>query len=359
MKKILIYINSLNASGGIERVVSNLTYEWVKKYEVILLTKDDGIAYYDIPDSIKKVSLNIPLKLDMNNKAQRIKMIINSFLATNKLLKNAVEDIEPDYIYTTNPMNALEITYSLKHTKSKLVVSEHGSYYGYNKIYTFIKKMIYPKAYRISVLNKMDTDIYRGWKANAVYIPHLVTYKAIEKNPLNSKILLNVGRLTGDKQQGLLIDMWSKVKEKNGWQLWIVGDGEDKLMLESKIEKLNLEDSVKLIPATKQIADIYRQASFFAFSSRCEGFGMVLLEAMSFGIPCISFDCPSGPRDIVVDDYNGFLVADKDAESYIKKLEKIVSMNDAELKRLGDGAFTTVEQWDNEDILKKWNEIYK
>ena len=113
MKKILIYINSLNASGGIERVVSNLTYEWVKKYEVILLTKDDGTVYYDIPDSIKKVSLNIPLKLDMNNKAQRIKMIIKSFLATNKLLKNTVEDIEPDYIYTTNPMNALEITYNL------------------------------------------------------------------------------------------------------------------------------------------------------------------------------------------------------------------------------------------------------
>ena len=247
----------------------------------------------------------------------------------------------------------------MKAPQKQLVVSEHASAFAFNTLYTKMKKYVYPKAYCISVLNKTDTEIYKQWGANAIYIPHLVTYKAEQKNSLNTKIALNVGRLTKDKQQELLLDMWAKIKDKKGWILWIVGDGEEHDQLERKMAELQMQDSVRLLPATQSIEDIYKKASFFVFSSKSEGFGMVLLEAMSFGIPCISFDCPSGPRDIVENNRNGFLIENNNVEEYVLKLKQITSMSVENLMILGNAAFETVHEWDNASILELWDRIFK
>ena len=204
-------------------------------------------------------------------------------------------------------MNAFELLCAGV-ASDKIVVSEHGSAYGVNKIYKNIKQLVYPKVYCVAVPNKMDVDVYKNLGANAIYVPHMVYMRQHERNRLDSHIILNVGRLTPDKRQDLLIQAWYKNKHKNDWKLWIVGDGEKKNELQLQIESLGLSNSVELLPATKNIDSIYRQASFFAFSSRFEGFGLVLLEAMSYGIPCLAFDCPSGPRDIIDDGINGFLV---------------------------------------------------
>jgi len=297
--------------------------------------------------------------MNMNNRVSRIISVIKSIGKSSFRLKKILKLIKYDYVYTATPLNTVEAYLAMRHPQEQLVVSEHASAYAFNSIYTKMKKIIYPKVYCISVLNQMDTIIYLGWNANAIYVPHLVTYKAKDCNELSSKIILNIGRLTKDKQQGLLIDMWAKVQEKNGWKLWIVGDGEEKDNLEKKIIALDLKDSVKLIPATKNIEEIYKRASFFAFTSRCEGFGMVLLEAMSFGVPCISFDCPSGPRDIVSNEVNGYLIENNNTQDYILKLQKIVQMEKVELDRLGNGAFNTVLNWDNKSILRKWDKIFK
>ncbi len=359
MKRIIIYINSMNASGGIERVIANLMFFWTKKYEIILLTKDKKESFYKLPENIDIQSINVPLSLNMNNRLQRIIAVLKNFIKTLRVLKKKIKEINPDFIYTTNPMNSLEVLLTMKNCNRKLVISEHGSFYGYNKIYTEIKRIVYPRAYKVSVLNKMDTDIYNSWGKNAVYIPHLVTFEAKEKNLLNSKIVLNVGRLTDDKQQMLLLEMWSKVLDKNGWKLWIVGDGELKNELKAKVCKLNLSNSVRIIPATTEIEKIYKQASCFAFTSKFEGFGMVLLEAMSFGIPCISFDCPSGPRDIIVNEKNGFLIKNNDRDMYIEKLKQITKMQSDELCKMGEDAFKTVKAWDNDKIIKLWDKVFE
>ena len=358
-KKILIYRNSMKASGGVERVIANLAKEWKKDFDICLLVKDSGESFYALPHEMDIVSINTPFHYDMNNRLQRIFSTLRTFIKSRKRLKEAIEEISPDYIYSTTPLNALELFSLGKYIRAKMVVSEHGSYYGYNRIYTLIKRLIYPYVYCISVPNSMDTTIYQKWGCNAVFIPHIVTYKAEEKNNLDQKIVLNIGRLTQDKQQEILIKMWKKVKNRDEWQLWIVGDGEKKETLERLIVDLELEDSVKLIPATKDIIDIYKKASVFAFASKCEGFGMVLLEAMSFGIPCISFDCPSGPRDVIESGYNGYLVELNNLNGYIERLEQLIDMTKEERYNFGDNAFMTIRNWDNEEILKKWKKIYK
>lgn len=359
MKKLLIFVSSMSASGGIERVISNLIREWSKSYKVVLCTKDEEDSFYLLPNNVQRVYLKCALEMDMNNRYKRIISVMLDFFKSRDKLAKILNYIRPDYIYTTTPMDALAV-YSVGKSWSRvLVASEHGSLEGYNVIYNTIKRYLYPQIYCVSVPNKMDTESYKTWGANSVYIPHIVTFEGTSKNSLDSKIILNVGRMTADKQQVRLLNIWNRINKKNGWQLWIVGDGEEKDKIIETIKTCKLDDSVKLIKPTKKIAEIYKQASIFALSSRVEGFGMVLLEAMSFGIPCISFDCPSGPRDVVKNGLNGFLIENMNDEEYATKLQEMILMSDKELKELGNNAFETVKNWDNEGILSKWDTVFK
>lgn len=86
---------------------------------------------------------------------------------------------------------------------------------------------------------------------------------------------------------------------------------------------------------------------------------MVLIEAMSFGIPCISFDCPSGPRDVVEDGRNGYLISNGDTKQFICKLDNLLTMSNTELSLLGDNAFEKVASWDNDGILGEWDNVFQ
>lgn len=358
MKKLVIYVDSLAPSGGKERVVSNLLGYWNKKYEIVLLTKDGGNCFYELPGNINKVSLNCPMRLNMSSRVKRIESIVINLILSVKKLKKYLKQIDFDYIYTTTPLNSFEIYLAGIDIGKKLVISEHASIYAFNRVYMWMKKVVYPKAYCISVPNSMDTKSYLEWGCRAVFIPHTVTFPATSRNKLNQKVVLNVGRLTVDKQQAKLISIWSQIKDKNGWKLMIVGDGEEKQRLNQLIQQKGVSDTVCLCGARKDIDQVYRNASIFAFTSRCEGFGMVLLEAMSFGIPCISFNCPSGPRDIVINGENGFLIKNNCDDEFCKKLQEMLLLEESDLLKLGERAFWTVQNWDNEEIINRWDQIF-
>ncbi len=356
-KIIVIYIDSLNALGGIERIVYQLIGNWSKKYNIIVITKDSGACSYGELKEVKILSLDCPRIMNMKNRIQRIIFtFINAIISMFRLHKK-LRQLEYSKFYVVTPINALE-AYWAGVKADKLVISEHGSAYGVNRIYALIKKYIYPKASYISVPNRMDISLYENIGANAVYIPHIVYTKGKEQNTLDSKIILNCGRLTADKRQDDLIKIWHNVRNKNGWKLYIVGKGEEKENLERMIVEYNLCDSVKMLSATKDIEKIYKTASFFAFTSRFEGFGLVLVEAMSYGIPCIAFDCPSGPRDIIINKKNGYLVDDGDLELYTNILTSIVMMSPEELRIYGKNAYESIQEWDNEAILKEWDKVF-
>ncbi|MEH7437938.1 glycosyltransferase, partial [Neobacillus drentensis] len=267
----------------------------------------------------------------------------------------------PDYIYTSNPLNSLEIFLLGRGPLKKLVISEHGSKFGYNKVYSYIKKVVYPRAQYISVPTKMDTELYKQEGFPAEYIPHITTFSNSKMNQLTNKTILNVGRLTNDKRQSLLIELWAEcIKEENinDWKLIIVGHGENEAELKSQIIKLGVTESVEIIKPTPKINEIYQKASVFAFTSKYEGFGMVLLEAMSFGIPCVSFDCPSGPRDIIDDGIDGFLIPEGEREEWKRKLGVLIK-DASKRKAMGKAAFNKTLAWDNQKILTQWDGIFK
>lgn len=361
MKKILMYVDSMNPSGGIERVVSNLANVFVEEYEVFLLTKDNLPSFYPLDKRVQRSSLGLKKLSIRSSRIGRLLSFVSRMLKSRRNLRTFLKEKPVDYIYTATVLTSLEIVTLGKQYQRKLVISEHGSFFGYNKVYTWLKKFVYPKTYALSVPTKLDTETYLSLGYPAHYIPHLSTFKTNVRSSLNNKVVLNVGRLTSDKNQLHLLDIWRELKEAgelNAWKLCIVGSGEEEQMLRQYIADYALSDCVELMQAITDISKAYLESSLFALTSKNEGFGMVLLEAMSFGVPCISYDCPSGPRDMIINEVNGFLIENRNKEEYLNQLRRILFMNREELCQFGERAFEFASEWDNNAIQSEWKKLF-
>ena len=361
-KKLLVYVNSMNTLGGIERVIANLTSALADFYDITILVKDEPISAYKLDSRVIMDTINAKLIMNMDSRIQRILSVPANILKSKKVLKKWLKvHRDFDYVYTAFPTNAVEMYFADKKMRNKIVASEHASYYAYNSVYKKMKEWLYPRLKAISVPTTMDTVIYQKLGYKAIYIPHLTTYSKTTDNDLNSKRIINVGRLTSDKQQLMLLDIWKKVNDKipnHEYKLQIIGSGEEENNLKNKIIDLNL-NNVELIPHTPNIVNYYKNAELFAFTSKMEGFGMVLLEAMSYGVPCISFDCPSGPRDMVVDEENGYLIECYDVDTYANKICRYICLSDNEKRSLSNSALRTIEEWNNASIIQKWIQLFE
>lgn len=350
----------MKPAGGIERVVSNLANNWISKYEIIILVKDEVYSFYNLDKRIEIYSIHKPLKLNMSNRVSRIISLFKNIIISHQHLKRMIKSIAPELIYVANPVNSLEIYLLGKQFTEKLIVSEHGSKLGYNKIYKLIKRFVYPKAFKISVPTTLDTELYKKEGLPAVFIPHLSTFNNQNKVNIENKQILNIGRLTKDKQQIELLEIWNSIvneKKQGDWKLLFVGCGEEEFFLQKYIDDNFLNDTVKIVKPSKEVEKFFKISSIFAFTSQYEGFGMVLLEAMSFGIPCITYNCPSGPRDIIDDGVNGFLIEDRNRNDY--KIKLLELMNNKELrKQFSSASYKKANDWDNKGIIEKWDKIF-
>lgn len=352
--KIFIYIDSMSAAGGIERVVSKHITFFAKKHEVTLLTKDIKESFYDLPNNIKIFFLSIDSSMNMHNKIQRIFQALKQLLTTRKKLKAYKDNY--DLFYVTHIRNLLEL-YLAGVDMKKVIVTEHGSYYGYNNVYIKLKQWLYPKCKYIVSPTSMDYKIYKSKNCNAFYIPNPLSFFDERSSTLEQKTVINIGRLTSDKRQNLLLDIWQKISITHpNWKLLLVGKGELKEQLVQLIQEYNLKKSVEIIEPIKNVEDLFLNSSIFAFTSKYEGFGMVLAEAMACGVPCISFDIPSGPRDIIKNNIDGFLVEDENIEDYISKLSLIMIDNKMR-KEMGKNAKQNIQKFLDIKIEKSWNQL--
>ena len=178
---------------------------------------------------------------------------------------------------------------------------------------------------------------------------------SVSKTSNNSKVILAAGRLTYQKGFDLLISSWSQIpqEKKNGWSLRIVGDGEDRDLLQSLIYKFKVESSVKLAGNAINMEDEYKGAAVFVLSSRFEGFGLVLTEALSFGIPVISYDCPDGPAEIIDNFQNGILVKHNDINSLTGALENFIT-NKSLRSNLKANTQKGLERFSSDTIFSQW-----
>lgn len=201
---------------------------------------------------------------------------------------------------------------------------------------------------------------YWGNPCNGIVIPNFVELSP-DVSPLTDKVVIGVGRLCYQKGFERLIAAWKIVAESpiaKDWRLVIIGDGEDKTRLNEQISELALNESVTIHEKCENMADVYKHASILALSSRYEGLPMVLLEAQSFGLPTVSFDCKCGPRDVITNGIDGLLVEEGNVEELANSLLRLLR-DDSLLRKMGTAAKENSKRWDKDIIMRQWEILLK
>ena len=194
---------------------------------------------------------------------------------------------------------------------------------------------------------------------NIVVIPDPLTFSSSSYSSLTEKRVIAVGRYVYQKGFDLLIQSWSIVeKECPDWSLTIIGQG-NRLEYESLMDEIHVDRSrCKLMGPTDTIQDEYMKSSLLVMSSRFEGFGMVLVEAMACGLPVISFDCPCGPKDIIQDHIDGILVENGNVEKLAEAIIMMIQHPDVR-KEMAIKAIENVHRFKIDKIAEQWKSLFE
>lgn len=348
--KIFILINDITRHAGMERAVCNLANILVKNHAVSIVSRDTdtGNAFFPLDERVEVVHLGIDVY-----HASTLQKFGKYFCMYKKLCGLAKDNEGAVFIATISSVNAL---ITLLGKKIKTIGCEHFNYDSACFRQKVLRRFFYPRLDFVVCLTNADAKKYAFIKKERLFvIPNSLSFDCTALSKCTAKRIIAVGRLTKQKGFDLLLDSAVLMKERiSDWHLDIFGDGEDKDALLSKINDLKLQDFVSLKNATKDIEEEYVSSSMFVMSSRYEGLPMVLLEAQNCGLPAVSFDCPTGPSEVVVENETGFLIPLGDTRALAEKTIELAK-NEELRKRFGRRAKELSSRFSTENIEKKWN----
>ncbi|MFQ2751558.1 glycosyltransferase family 4 protein [Aeromonas caviae] len=354
MTKICFFVGNISQAGGTERVTTVIGNGLqAREYDVhILSLQCDGEPFFPVSEHI-----NIDrLFLYPGRGAIRLPLIIlklRSYLKENNI--DVLIDVESMLsLYTVPAVMGLNIRHICwEHFNFNVDLGKTAR--------RFARKLAAYFADDVITLTEQDKMLWlsnTNYHAKITAIPNPVTISLPEKiNNNKEKLFLAVGRLTHQKGFDLLLQAWALIAPLYPeWRLRIVGDGEDKPMLEKLRRDLNVEISTELAPNTKNIAEHYQQATYFILSSRFEGFGLVVVEAQAYGLPVISFDCELGPSEIILHDKTGWLCEPENIFSLSERI-KFAIENDNNYERLSQASMCNAARYSIDNTVEKWVEL--
>ena len=350
--KILFCLGSMT-KGGAERVIANLSNEFVKRYDVSIVVTPPDKPMYEINKHV------IYHTLDFSNDSEGIiKRTIRRIIRLRKILKEE----KPDIILSLLPEPTFRVILAKTFLKIKTIISvRNDPNIEYNN---FIKKMLVKILYTRADGFIFQTPDAQAWfskkiQKKSVIIPNPINELFIEKpfDGQRENTIINVGRLVEQKNQDLLIDTFYEFQKVHSeYILKIYGEGKLKNKLEHKVKELNLIDKVLFMGEVNDLKEQIYKSGIFVLSSDYEGMPNALMEAMALGIPCISSDCPcGGPRFLIKNNKNGILFKVKNKDELLSALNRLVeNVNFA--KKIGDEANKICEQLNPTIIYRKFEE---
>lgn len=360
--KLLYVINTINGAGGIQRVVLLKAAYFAEKlgYDVsVLITNDDTRKlHYDVHPAIKLLSIT-----------PKNGNLFVYFRSYKRLLNEAITREDPDvvvmcdngtksFLFPFIATGKAPVVYERHITK--FVVEDGDLFY---KRWGFLKKFLFRfmeySASRFDKFVVVTEDARQEWRgSNLTIISNPLWFKSdILIKPEHKKIVA-VGRHVYQKGFDRMLKIWEEAgKQCPGWTLDIYGESNPDFNLRAMAVDGQIP-AIRFFKPVKDIISVYEEASICLMTSRYEGFGMVLLEAMECGVPCIAFDCPVGPVHIIDDAVNGFLVPDNDINAFTSRLIQLVK--DAELRsEMGKAAKTKAASFNIDVIMKQWDSLFK
>ena len=372
----LVYIfSSFAAKGGTERIFCD-KMNWLAEvagYEIVFVTYEQGNHPFAYPLSNKIRHVDLNTRFFTTGTMPLLKRIRFKFTMPRLFkhrLRKLLDEIQPDVVVSTT--YALFLFREILSQPYRHVVESHVCYYQLllqkkfthiswldRKIARHLLEML-KRCEKVVVLTHKDAACWKGYD-NIEVIHNVVTNypEKITDVADRPKRIIAVGRLHAQKGFDLLIQSWQLIAARHpDWQLVVYGHGGDLQKLQQQLEKAGLTSSMTFAGATDNIYKEYQDSAFYVMSSRYEGWGLVLVEAMSCGLPCVSFDCPYGPSDIIRDGEDGFLVENGNIQQLAEKMELLI--NNKELReRLGVRARLNAARFTSDNIMPQWTKLFE
>lgn len=352
-------------SGGAERVASTLANAWVSRGDQVTLMptfSGRGDCFYELSPDISLIYLADLVrghKKSFANQFARLKALRRFFVAER-----------PDVIVAfLSNVNVATIVASAGLGIPVVVCERTDPFIFPTSLVLKLARMVtYPFADALMVQTQAVASKYQSakWHSRQIsVIPNPVPqqFLDIERKSIGldgNKHLIAVGRLTEEKQFDVLIKVFANLADRySNWSLRIIGEGPLRAVLQQQINDFGLVGRVELSGISANIGVELIEADAFVLASKVEGFPNALLEAMAVGLPCVTFDCPSGPREISADGQFALLVPLNDEPAFRLELEKL--MSDADLRQtLGSQARASVlERFTLDTVLEQWELLFR
>lgn len=376
MKIVYCLIDS-SQPGGIERSICSKANYLVDElgYDVTIITTDrrNKQNFYDFSPNIRFIDLQINyFELERLSVFDRVIAQFKKRKIHRQKLNDVLLKLRPDIAVSTYS-HELSMLCGMKDGSKK--IAEHH----FNKSYVKIahetepvfsikrileqliemrKRLYVPKYDAFAVLTH---EAKSSWKnlPNIHVIPNVLSFFPSRFSNGEHKRIISVGRLTYQKGYTLLIQAWKEiVRQYPDWKLDIYGEGEDYEKLNRMIFSNRLNDSLEIHSPVKDIEEEYITSSLYVMSSVYEGFGLVLTEAMACGLPCISFDCPTGPAEIITHGEDGLLIEYKNVEKLAEAISFLIEDKNLR-KEMGNNARESAERFLPEKIMSRWVSLFE
>lgn len=375
--RIAYCIPALYWASGMERVLTLKANYFAENmgYEIYIILTDgkDREPFYQLSSKINIINLNINYdQLYGKSLWKRMVLYLYKQQLFKKRLSNCLMNIRPDITISTLRR---EINFLPSIKDGSLKIGElhfsRANYRDFNqeRMPGLLKQTLGKlwMSQLISKIRQLDRFVVLSYedkekwkeidqsKIEVIYNP--TTFYPDKVSSGDEKKVISVGRYTYQKGFDLLIQAWNIIHQKHpDWSLHIYGEG-DRTPYQEQVQALDLKDSCFLYPACSRIEEKYLESSIFAFSSRYEGFGMVLVEAMAYGVPPVSFACPCGPRDIIADGHDGLLVENGNIEMFAEKICYLIENEDIR-ERLCENARESAKRFNIDKIMSDWKNLF-
>jgi glycosyltransferase involved in cell wall biosynthesis len=361
--KIMLAVSSMQ-SGGAERVASTLVNAWAARGDSVTLVatfSGRGECFFPLSSKVELVYL-----ADL---AQGRKKGLASFIARFRAFRKLIRETKPDVIVSFLTTVNISTIVASRGLGVPHVASEHSNPLadGRSALREFMCRLVYPKAAAVTLLTQ---DVISAFKKrvpgikNLVVLPNPVPDELLQKQrkpfePGSRKRVVGIGRLHELKQFDILINAFSLLaKDFPDWDLWIWGEGSERASLEKLVTERELAGRVFLPGITSTPWDELARSQAFVLSSRYEGLPMALMEGMALGLPCVSFDCPSGPSELTRGGQDGVLLPPGNAQELAQALRGVLA-DERKSEEYGKRAAQSIrERYSIQRVLHQWDELF-
>ncbi len=356
--KIAMGISSLGG-GGAERVLSIMANYWVERGEqvMVITLAPESRDVYRLDPRVERTAF------DLERASKGVWDALRSNVQRILSLRRALRKGRPDVIIGFSEHMSIMLLLASWRMAIPVIVFEHTDprQAPLDRVWEALRRRCYRRAKGIVLLTEeLRRVAARNWPEDLLHtIPNPAVVDGGDETPLPFELphrfVVAMGRLVSIKGFDVLLDAFARTRCE-GWSLVILGEGEERERLESIVQALGLEGRVLLPGRVDNPSRVLKRADLFVLSSRFEGFPMALVEAMACGLPAVSFDCPTGPSDIIRQEVDGILVPNGDVDALARAMRRLME-DDEERRRLASRASEVQTRFHVEKVMGQWGRL--